>query len=73
MTDDVISDLKDFITATVSQQSVTLRDQISGDMRSEIDNLDDKLSTRIDDLSAAVTEALDNKSEARVSVLEAKV
>jgi len=73
MTDDIISDLKDFIAATVSQQSVTLRDQISGDMRSEIDNLDDKLSTRIDDLSAAVTEALDNKSEARVSVLEAKV
>ena len=58
---------------------VTLRDQISGDIRSDfhteiekldvklstrIDDLDVKLSTRIDDLSAAVAEALDNQSEA---------
>ncbi len=79
MNDDTISDLKDFITATFSQQTATLREEIRGDIRQDIrteidkldiklstriDNLDEKLSTRIDDLSAAVAEALDNQNDA---------
>jgi len=70
MTDDVITDLKQFIAATVSQQSSDLREDIVGTMRddivstvrediigtlrTEIQKLDDKLSAKIDDLSSSV-------------------
>lgn len=64
MNDDTITDLKQFITTTVSQQGSELRDEIREDTRNEIKKLDDKLSKKIDDLSAAVGEAIDVGNEA---------
>ena len=59
MNDDTISDLKQFISATVSQEVTDLR----SDLRSDIKNLDDKLSLKIDDLSASVAEAIETANE----------
>jgi uncharacterized coiled-coil protein SlyX len=56
MNDDTIQDLKQFIAATVSQQT--------SDIRTEIKQLDEKLSNKIDDLSNSVGEALDKSNEA---------
>ena len=64
MNDDVIADLKQFIAATISQQSSSLREDIVGTLREDIEKLDDKLSGKIDDLSSSVAEALDSHSEA---------
>jgi polyhydroxyalkanoate synthesis regulator phasin len=86
MNDDVIADLKQFISATISQQSSglrddiigtlrediagTMRDDIIGTLREDIQKLDDKLSAKIDDLSSSVAEALDNHGEATQSQLD---
>jgi hypothetical protein len=59
MRDDTIQDLKQFISATVSQQASVLR----ADIRADIENLDKKLSGKIDDLSASVAEAIDATNE----------
>lgn len=56
MSDDVIQDLKQFITATVSQQAVSIKDDIKA--------LDNKLIRKIDDLSDSVAEAIENTNEA---------
>ncbi len=56
MNEDTINDLKQFITTTVSQQT--------SDIRDDIEKLDNKLSGKIDDLSASVAEAMDNTNEA---------
>lgn len=63
MNDDTIQDLKQFITATVSQQVSDVRSDIS-DIRSDIAKLDIKLTTKIDDLSQSVAEALENSNQA---------
>lgn len=64
MNDDAITDLKQFITATVSQQSTGLREDIVNTLRKDIKQLDDTLSSKIDDLSTSVTEALENHGDA---------
>ncbi|HKU18044.1 MAG TPA: hypothetical protein VJP80_02110 [Candidatus Saccharimonadales bacterium] len=65
MTEDVITDLKQFITATVSQQTIELEKKFDH----KIDQLDHKLSSKIDALSAAVAEALDAANEATATQL----
>lgn len=55
MNDDTINDLKQFIAATVSQQV--------SDVRADIQRLDDKLTGKIDDMSASVAEALEATNE----------
>jgi uncharacterized protein YoxC len=64
--DETIQDLKQFIAATVSQQTSSLRDDVRGDIK----KLDDKLTRKIDDLSASVAEALDATHEATHSQLQ---
>lgn len=62
MNDDVITDLKQFITATVSQASI----QQTTDLRKEfnsldikVDKLEKKLTKKIDDLTDFVAETFD--------------
>ncbi len=55
MNEDIIQDLKQFITATIMQQT--------SDLRTEIVNLDSKLSNKIDDLSASVGDAIESVNE----------
>jgi len=62
MNDDTIQDLKQFIAATVVQQTTDLQNDISG-IRSDIKILDSKLSSKIDDLSHSVASALDTTDE----------
>ena len=74
MNDDTINDLKQFISATVSQETSQLRQDIRQDIRHdiryEIDKLDIKLSKKIDDLSQFVAEAMDNQSDATQTQLD---
>jgi len=65
MNDDTIQDLKQFISATVSQQTDDLKQDISG-IKQDISGLKQdiaKLDTKVDSLSAFVTEAIDNFDE----------
>ena len=66
MNDDVIQDLKQFISTTVSQQTVSIRD----DIRDDIKALDEKLSTKIDNLSTSVAEAIEATNEANDTQLQ---
>ncbi len=59
MKDDTIQDLKQFIAATVSQQTGDLK----GDLEEKIDKLDTKLSQKIDNLSVSIGETLEASSE----------
>jgi uncharacterized protein (UPF0335 family) len=52
MNDDIIQDLKQFISATISQQTSDIIDRI------------DKVENKVDDLSDSVAEALENTNEA---------
>jgi hypothetical protein len=63
MDDDQINDLKQFIASLISHQTSTIREEVVTDVRKEIKALDVKLTTRIDDLSLAVGEALDASNE----------
>ncbi len=56
MDEDVVNDLKQFIAATVTQQT--------SDIKADIADLDRKLSTKIDNLSQAVGEAIEQTNEA---------
>jgi hypothetical protein len=56
MDDNSLSDLKKFITLTVSEQI--------SDVRDDIKKLDEKLTTKIDDISHSVAEAIEDNSEA---------
>ena len=58
MNDDTIADLKQFITATISQQTFGLA------TKEDITNLDKNLSSKIDDLSNSVAEALESSNGA---------
>jgi hypothetical protein len=62
----VIEDLKQFIATTVSQQTVDMRDDIDN-IRTDVHNLDVKLTGKIDNLSTYLAEALDNSNEANGS------
>jgi len=77
MNDDIIQDLKQFITTTISQQTADLAN------KEDISNVDKKLSSKIDDLSNSVAEALESTNETtedqlndhnqRITKLEQKV
>jgi len=51
MNDDVITDLKQFIGATISQQTSDLREDLQ------------KLDTKLDEISSAVGESIDTANE----------
>jgi hypothetical protein len=57
MNDDAIQDLKQFIAATVSQQTSGLATKLDVE----------RLESKMDDLSSAVAEALDTSSDAAQS------
>lgn len=82
MDEDIIQDFKQFIAATVTQQTSDIRGDIS-DVRQDIKKLDTKLSAKIDDLSQSVGQAMIDTDEAtdaqlknherRITKLEQKV
>ena len=55
MDEDTIQDFKQFITSTVSRQISEVRDDIK--------NLDNKLCSKIDELSTSVAEAIESTNE----------
>ena len=66
MNDEVIEDLKQFITVTISQHISDLQSEVSqelADVRSDIRELDTKLSKKIDDLSDSVGEAIQTSND----------
>lgn len=74
MDDNSLDDLKRFITLAISEQI--------SDVRADIKALDEKLSTKMDNLSSSVAEAIDTASgandeqlkdhEHRINILEQK-
>lgn len=66
MNDDIIQDLKQFIATTISQQTAdmaTKEDIVNLATKEDIANLDKNLSSKIDDLSNSVAEALEASNE----------
>jgi len=57
--DDAVADLKQFIVSVVGQEAMSLR----AELRADLWELDDKLSGKIDDLSASIAEAMAVNSE----------
>jgi hypothetical protein len=55
MNEDIITDFKQFITSTIGQQI--------SEVKQDIENLDIKLSTKIDDLSESVAAAISSTDE----------
>ncbi|HSX29448.1 MAG TPA: hypothetical protein VLE73_02715 [Candidatus Saccharimonadales bacterium] len=77
MDEDTITDLKQFIASTVSQHTSGMRDSIIGELRSDIakldskiDNVEEKLEKKIDDLSTYVADALDTGNEEMAKKLD---
>lgn len=86
MDDTTIHDLKQFIAATVRQETFEIRQEISqldSTLSKRIDDLGQQLNGKIDDLSGAVAEAISsnteetdgrlNNHEKRIKLLEHKV
>ncbi len=86
MNDDIVNDLKQFITATVSQQLANQTEDILEDVKKleiKIDNGNSKLNHKVDDISISIGEALDTANdvvdkqikdhENRISILEQKL
>ena len=84
MNDDIIADLKQFITTTISQQTSEIRGDI-GEIRDDIVGIKgdiQRVDQKIDDLSASVAQAIDDSNEethtqlknheSRIKKLEAK-
>ena len=59
MNEEVINDLKQFISATVSQQFAVSADDVKTDILKEVRNLDAKIDT----ISSAIAEVLDTNNE----------
>lgn len=59
MDENTITDLKQFISSTVSQQVTASEDRLS----KQIDSVDARLSQKIDSLTNFVTDALDISNE----------
>ena len=86
MNDDTITDLKQFISATVHQETAGLEERltekIDKKIDTKIDQLDKKLSSKIDALSQSIAEAMDATAvttdiqlrdhEHRITLLEQK-
>jgi hypothetical protein len=67
MDQDTIDDLKQFIAATIRQQTVdmTTKDDLKTlATKDDLVRLDQKLTAKIDDLQTSVSEALDTSNEA---------
>ena len=66
MNDDTIQYLKQFIEGTVYQHTASIRDDIKSDIittfDNKIDGLERRLTKKIDDLSDAVADALENSN-----------
>ena len=70
MNDDVITDLKQFIAATVSQQSVQLRDELEDVFNARFIALENSfnakfaaLDYKLDSMAAAIGDAIDDLSQ----------
>ena len=66
MNEDVINDFKQFITAAVSQQTVTLQAYIA-ELKQNVSSLQrdiTRLDRKIDDISESIAEALDATNDA---------
>lgn len=74
MNADTADDLKQFIAALISQQHASLREEIHEDLRKDLVGLrgelqqalqetEDRLGQRIDDLAASVAAAMDSSNE----------
>ncbi|HSX36237.1 MAG TPA: hypothetical protein VLH84_04880 [Patescibacteria group bacterium] len=59
MDEGTVTDLKQFISATFKQETVELKQAITKHIENQLDRLDRK----IDSLSAAVADAIDNANE----------
>ena len=75
MNDDTLADLKQFIAATIYQQTsdikgeiTTLHDEVAG-IKGSLTQMDQKLSKKIDDLSDSVAEAMSSNND----VVDAKL
>lgn len=64
MDEDTINDLKQFISTTVSQQLSQQTEELRKEFRGDLSNEISRLEQKIDDLSAAVGDALDNTHQA---------
>ncbi|HSX31109.1 MAG TPA: hypothetical protein VLE99_04280 [Candidatus Saccharimonadales bacterium] len=74
MNDDTITDLKQFIAVTISQQTQQLEqkvgaldakiDSVDAKLAQRIDAVDAKLTQKIDDLQAFVADAIDTSNDA---------
>lgn len=70
MNEDQIADLKQFISATISQQiSLHLAEQ-TDTLRGDMTTLEQRLGKRIDNLSAFVAEALDAANDQNEATLK---
>jgi uncharacterized protein involved in exopolysaccharide biosynthesis len=72
MDDAVIADLKQFIAATVSQNTADIRGDVAL-LKQDVAHLDDRiarLETKVDVLSQSVAEALDMSNEATQTQLD---
>jgi ABC-type transporter Mla subunit MlaD len=58
MDENTITDLKQFITATVSQQTIELEQKLDD----KLGALEGRLTQKIDDLSSAVAEAIETNT-----------
>ena len=65
MNDDAITDLKQFIAATITQQTSDIRQDISGIKQDIVELRRDvaKIDKKVDDLSAFVADAMDASNE----------
>jgi gas vesicle protein len=62
MNEDVITDLKQFIATTISQQTVELSTRIDS-VENRLDRVEQRLKKKIDDLTDFVTNAIDVSNE----------
>lgn len=69
MNEEVVEDLKQFISSTVSQQTAEIHSDIER-LDKKIDGLDLKLSKKIDDLSDSVAEAIQISNDSTDEQLE---
>lgn len=73
MDEDMIADLKQFITGVMAQQLANLRDELKQDIlrvERKLERVEGKLEKKIDDLSVAVAEAIDSSNEATTAQLK---
>lgn len=63
MDNDTITDLKQFISTVLTQQTQEIRLELREELRTELRKVEEKLGQKIDDLSAFVATALDTSND----------